>query len=715
MKKIIYFLFLTGSFCFSQTTLNGIVKDKGETPIFGTNIYVKSTPEKGTTTNFDGEFSLAVQKKDTLVISYIGFQTLEIPLATIDTKKILQITLLEVANSLDEVIVKYTDPISEQFSVVKMSILKDVYLNPVAQGDPLKAITLQPSSTNTDETANPILRGGSGDRSRVVYNGVPIINPVRAANLNNQGFFSLLNAEIIEKQYVYASNPPLTFGNTSAGLVEVETRRELPFNSLLLSVGLAATGFMLNQKLNKKSFLHTYGNYQFSDAFTGIQKESTSNIKSFGMKDLGFNFHSNLSEKLEINSFSYFIDENFDGKNIERLTYKGDSESSRKRFFTINNLKYYTKRGTWQLNQGASIDKTNSKYGNSNYNTNYKNFFTSLNYKWFLLDGIDIQFGASHDYHHHIFEDTVPAFFYANAPTSPSFDREINIKNNIVEGYAYMFWKINNQWGFSSALRRNLPTSGQESYLSSQMSIKYKPNYKHYFLLSGGKYHSYSVPNSFATSYNLLKSFQLALDYNFEHKNTVLKAATYFKKDTGTQNRDALLTFDEVSTFGIEFFIEQRFLKTFKFTFANSFIDQEQVINDIGYPGNFDLNYLLKIILEYRNKKNLSIALNYFGRPGTYYTPIIGSNNPSKTQFYEPIFSENLYSEQYGNYSNFSFNISKVLFLEKSRFVFYAALNNIFNQKNQRSDQYNEDYSIRHFENYNLRTFYCGMIWQLNY
>ena len=716
MKFLLVAVFFFISFlCFSQTTLKGIVKDKQGTTIFGANIYTKSNPQKGTITNFEGNFSLSIYKKDILIVSYIGFQTLEIPLATIDTKDTLQITLLEVVNSLEEVIIKYTDPISEQFSVVKMDILKDVYLNPVAQGDPLKAITIQSFSTNTDETANPSLRGSGGDRSRVIYNGVPIINPIRSASLKNQGFFSLLNPEIIEKQYVYASNPSLTFGNTSAGLVEVETKRKLENNNLQLSAGLASAGFFLSQKIKKKSFVQAYGNYQFSDAFTGIQEASTPTIKSFSTKDLGLNFHSNLSKKIEINSFSYFINESFSGKNREQFTYTGDVESGRKRFLTINNLKYYTQKGTWQLNQGTSFDQMNLKYGNANYNTNYKNFFTSINYKWFLLDNTDIQFGASHDYHHHIFKDTVPAFFYANAPTSPSFDREVKIKNNILEGYAYMLWKINNQWSFSSALRSNIPTNVQESYFSSQMSVKFKPNYKHYFLLSGGKYHSYSVPNSLATSYNLLKSFQLAFDYNFEHKNTLLKAATYLKKETGTQNRDAFLTFDEVTTFGVEFFIEQQFLKYFKFTFANSFIDQEQIINTIGYPGSYDLNYLFKIILEYRSRKNLSIALNYIGRPGTYYTHIIGSNNPSETQFYEPIFSENLYSEQYGNYSNFSFNMSKVLFLEKSQFVFYATLNNIFNQKNQQTVQYNEDYSIKHFENYNLRIFYFGMVWQLNY
>ena len=97
------------------------------------------------------------------------------------------------------------------------------YTNPLAAGDALKAITILPSSTNTDETANPALRGSSADRTRIMFNGVPIYSPVRNSQLNGLGNFSLFNTEMIHNMYVYASNPPLTFGNTSAGLGRTNT------------------------------------------------------------------------------------------------------------------------------------------------------------------------------------------------------------------------------------------------------------------------------------------------------------------------------------------------------------------------------------------------------------------------------------------------------------------------------------------------------------
>ncbi len=158
---------------FSQSTINGLVKDEKGEPIFAVNVYLKSFPQKGTTTDFNGNFNLIIDDLgDTLLVSYIGYETKEILLSTVDFSKPLIIVLNKNSQNLEEVIIKASDPISEKFSVVKMKKM-DIYLNPISQGDPLKAITVLPASTTTDETANPSLRGSSSDRTRVMLNRVP--------------------------------------------------------------------------------------------------------------------------------------------------------------------------------------------------------------------------------------------------------------------------------------------------------------------------------------------------------------------------------------------------------------------------------------------------------------------------------------------------------------------------------------------------------------
>ncbi len=714
--SILAILLLASSFCYSQTDLRGVVLNKNGKSVFAANVYLKSNHDVGTTTDFDGKFSLKISSKDTLIVSFVGFKTKEIPLAHVVLNKLLEITLEETAQSLDELIITAGDPISEKFSVVKMKKL-DIYLNPVSQGDPLKAITILPASTTTNETANPSLRGSSADRSRVILNGVPIYKPVRASQLNNQGFFSLFNPEIIDNMYVYASNPPLTYGNTSAGLVQIQTNKDIKTSQLQLSTSLASTGFFLSQKIKKDvSFIQVYGNYQFSNAFVGIQKDYLPNIKEFSTKDAGLNFHSKIGKRLEFNSFTYFIDEKFKGIN-EAFTYKGEVDTKNKRIFTVNNLNYYTNKGLLSINMGANTSKSTFGFGNISSKNRINQLYTSINYKWFVSDNFNLQFGVSSDYSENKFNDRIPVYFYALSPNSPSFKSDTAISNHFSEAYIYTTWDIDKKWMLSSGVRSNIPTNNQKYYFSTQFGLKFNPSNNHSFLLSGGRYHSFSIPDYFSPAYNLLSSYQIALDYSYQQNNTLLKAAAYFKNETGEHVSDSFFAFviNKTNTFGIELFLQQDFYKYFRFTFSNSFIRQSIEIGSKEYRGPKDFNYLIKTTLQYNNPKLFSLALSYIGRPGTSFNPVTGSIFDDKTGFYKPDFSPDLFSLQYKSYNRIDLSFSKYMRLKKNALVVFVSLNNVLNNKNERKVLYNVDYSYSHFDYFQFRTIYFGAVWQLDY
>lgn len=702
-------------FSFSQSKVHGIVKNgKGE-PIFAANIYLKSGVQNGVTSNFDGDFSLDIPNlEDTIIVSFLGYEPKEIPISDIDVYKPITVILKVKSQTLDEVIITAKDPISEQFSVVKMTMLKDVYLNPISQGDPIKAITILPASTNSDETANPSLRGSSPDRSRVILNGVPIYNPVRASQLNNQGFFSLFNPEVISKQYVYASNPPLTYGNTSAGLVEIQTKRNLEANQLQLATSLASVGFFLSQKIRKDiSFIQVYANYQFSDAFVAIQKDKLPNVKNFYTKDAGINFHTKIGKRGALNSYNYYIDESFYGYD-QSFGYNGGISALNKRVFAVNNFKYYLQTGIFSINSGTSKSKQSFAFGNTKSDQQTSQIYTSIDYKWHLLENTKLQLGVSHDYHRHTFKDSIPTHYYALSPTSPNYFSKASIYNHNLEAYLYAYWDINDKFTFSSGMRSNVPVESQKYYFSSQLGLKYRLNNTQSFLLSGGKYHNYSIPSYYSKNYNLLSSYQVALDYSFETKNTLLKAASYYKNETGEQSVNAFFETDKINTFGIELFFEYNFYKYLKFAFSNSFIDQKISINNRDYKGAKDFNYFLKSTIQYNNPKLFSLALTYTSRPGIYYNEITGSTYDIQTNFYEPIFSNNLYNSQFKDYNRFDISLSKYIQLKKSVIIVFMSLNNLLNTKNESSALYSKDYSMKYFDFYQFRTVYFGLVWQLN-
>ena len=84
-----------------QFQVSGTVVDATGMPLPGATVLEKGT-SNGTQTNFDGEFTLVVAEDATLVISFVGFATQEVPL---NGQTGIQIVLQEDAAALDEVVV----------------------------------------------------------------------------------------------------------------------------------------------------------------------------------------------------------------------------------------------------------------------------------------------------------------------------------------------------------------------------------------------------------------------------------------------------------------------------------------------------------------------------------------------------------------------------------------------------------------------------------
>lgn len=83
-------------------SVSGTVADQDGEPLIGVNIQVKDS-SKGTATDFDGHFTLEdIDENAILVISYVGYQTQEVPVAG---KSNLEIVMVSDAELLDEVVV----------------------------------------------------------------------------------------------------------------------------------------------------------------------------------------------------------------------------------------------------------------------------------------------------------------------------------------------------------------------------------------------------------------------------------------------------------------------------------------------------------------------------------------------------------------------------------------------------------------------------------
>ena len=94
-------MFLISASIFAQQSVSGVVTDAStNTPIPGVNVVIKGTTT-GTTTDFDGQFTINAENGTVIQFSYIGFNTQEKPV----TGATMNVVLTEDTQQLDEVVV----------------------------------------------------------------------------------------------------------------------------------------------------------------------------------------------------------------------------------------------------------------------------------------------------------------------------------------------------------------------------------------------------------------------------------------------------------------------------------------------------------------------------------------------------------------------------------------------------------------------------------
>jgi TonB-linked SusC/RagA family outer membrane protein len=90
--------------------IGGTVKDEKGEPMIGVTISVKNQPGLGTTTDFDGNFEIRVGLYDILVANYLGYATVEVPVA----EGKFDIVMKEESQALNEVVVVGAAGISQR-------------------------------------------------------------------------------------------------------------------------------------------------------------------------------------------------------------------------------------------------------------------------------------------------------------------------------------------------------------------------------------------------------------------------------------------------------------------------------------------------------------------------------------------------------------------------------------------------------------------------
>jgi TonB-linked SusC/RagA family outer membrane protein len=208
---------LNGSGLMPPIDISGKILDENGAPLPGANVVEKGT-QHGTTTNADGVFVLkGVDENGSLVISYVGFQTLTIP---VNSRSSIVVSIKQSDANLQEVVINkgyYTE--LKKFSTGNVSTItsKDIEKQPIQ--NPLLALQGRVPGVEVYQTTG-INRGGVTVRIQGINNfgslnasGQPKVGTEPLIIIDGVPYPSqTLNGNL---EYVTAGGSPLNYFNPS--------------------------------------------------------------------------------------------------------------------------------------------------------------------------------------------------------------------------------------------------------------------------------------------------------------------------------------------------------------------------------------------------------------------------------------------------------------------------------------------------------------------
>lgn len=253
MKKIfeklaILVIFLSASLLLwgQEITVRGnIISATDLEPIIGVNVQIKGK-SVGTVTDYDGDFTLNVEGSDVLIISYIGFETLEIPL---NGRTHLNITMKEDMQMLDEVVaVGYMTQRKADLTGAVSVVNVDDMLS-VAENNPMKALQGRVPGMTISADGNP-----SGSAT-VQIRGIGSLNSDQTPlyiidGMPTQGGMHELNSNDIESvQVLRDASAASIYGSRAANGVIIITTKKGKVGSLKLTFDSFLTSTYFNNRM----------------------------------------------------------------------------------------------------------------------------------------------------------------------------------------------------------------------------------------------------------------------------------------------------------------------------------------------------------------------------------------------------------------------------------------------------------------------------------
>lgn len=675
--------------------LRGLVCDEtsGE-PLAGA--YVLSPGGAGASTDSSGRFSIAAPVAcDSLLVTYLGYRNRWVA-GCAGTP--LRIALRPQAETVGEVVVRSARATAPPLATQRLERL-DIYLDPNARADALRAVDALPASTNPDETADISLRGRPPAATGIFLNGVPVREAVRLDQLDGAGQFSAFQTDLIRSVDIYASHPPLGYGQHGGGVVALETGDALPGRGNGAALHLAGGGLRLSRPLGERAGWTAYANYLDHRPLRALNRREFRDLEHMQGVDAGGSVVVHPGEKTRLRLYSAYLQEQY-VFGLQEPTFQGPFEQDKRLFLTIANLTHDWEKVQLSWNQGWESSNATYAWGNTRHTVRQRDYFSSWQARyagdnWVLRGGLDLRHRNDRA------EGQVALYPLAMAPEHPAAPYAGALKKTIPETFLTADWQPGERLQAGAGLRWE-PGAGTPAV---QAHLRYQLPADHRLLLGGGSYAYWQFPGADHRQLLRQQTRQLALEYEWVKNGWILTAAAFMSHTKGGASRLAVRGAESSLTF-----------QTGEWRAQLSFAAVRSLIETKTHrrPSDFDAAYNLRLALRCPLPGNLTLGLFGRLRQGRYFLPLTGARPSPLPGIPEPVFAAPDAGERLPGYRRLDLNLSRPFALGPGALIAYLNLTNLPDAGNIRAYRYDAAYQQRRPAYYSRRTLFFGFVYQWN-
>lgn len=699
-------LFLTGS-SVAQVTVRGTVKDNKNNPVPGASISIKDSYD-GATADSSGKFVFKTTEKgdQVLVVSNIGFKTVEQAVKLEGSSLVLDFTLKQEVTELTAVVLSAGSfEASDRKRAAAVLDPIDIVTTASANGDITGALKTLPGTQQVGESEGLYVRGGTAAETKTFIDGT-LVNNFFFSSVPNVAQFSRFSPFIFKGTVFSTGGYSALYGQALSSALVLESI-DLPDRSsanLGITVLSGNAGFQKLARKKNASWGINYGYTDLSLAFALIkQRQDYSRVPVY--HNLDANFRIKTSKTGMLKYYGYFSSNKlaFTVPSLDTLGYFDRfSISNQNHYHNLSWKENLPKR--WKLMIGASYTNNHDRITASLQDNQKRDVVLSgLGFKNFRLDnrgnyfnaktvfekkmkGLSaIRFGAEYNYS----RDQVNYTDYAEN-RYPSGLTE-HIKSLFAESDVY----ATNEVALKAGLRMEHSSVLQKTNFAPRASVAYKLGKGSQASFAYGIFYQ-NPERRYLPSPNPL-DFMKATHYILQYQKVLnqqsLRLETFYKKYKGLV-KTGMSGFTEAAlnnngfgdAKGVElFWRDKKTIKNFDYWISYSYLDTKR--DFLNFPYAITPNFAAKHTASLVTKKfvqgwkmNLNAAYNFAsGRP--YYN-IQPDGNGYK-------FSDR---GTIPSYHNVSFAINYLPFIGKENAKAFAVyvfqVSNIFNIRQTYGYQY---------------------------